>query len=417
MDRIIVGAGVLILSGAFLPIIFADRKFNYIEGSPGYEMTLGAIYVVTAAYSVIHFRQIAAVLSRSKPLVFVTAVALLSPLWAENPNLAIRRSFALLGTTLIGALLASRFHSSERLNLLSVIFRVLAVSCILFAIVLPQYGITTDRLLHLGDWTGVFGNKNRLGAYVALAFLVDWYRPIGARSRLLWCGLYILLLVESRSASPLAALLATWVMIKLIHTMRTRHRLSLRAIGLAIGSAIGICVGAGLGTGVLQAVLGRSADLTGRTELWQELIPTLLHHPLLGYGYGSFWAGASADYFALQRNLSWVPMYAHNGYLEVLVSLGLAGGAGAFWFLARGTIHATLLAETSDLREDLFPFAFLVYFLIHNIVECTIVYLNSLEWALCVATVLAVLPERLEKWEAIAFDESESELAIPEEYA
>jgi hypothetical protein len=31
--------------------------------------------------------------------------------------------------------------------------------------------------------------------------------------------------------------------------------------------------------------------------------------------------------------------------------------------------------------------------------------------------VLAVLPERLEKWEAIAFDESESELAIPEEYA
>jgi len=417
LDRIVIGAGVLVLSSAFLPILFADRHFDYTEGSPGYEMVLGAVYVMSAAYALFHCRQVLAVLSRSTALIAVTALAILSTVWAESPNLAIRRSMALLGTTLIGALLASRFDLGERLRLLSIMLRVLAVSSLLFAVFLPQYGITTDDPLHLGAWTGVFGNKNRLGACIALALLVDCYRPISRRSKLLWCGLYIVLLVGSKSASPLAALLATWVIVKVFRNMRIRHRLTLRAIGLTIGGVLGLCVGGGLGTGLLQLVFGRNADLTGRTELWRAMIPTIMLRPLLGYGYGSFWAGASKEYFELERKIDWVPMYAHNGYLEVLVSLGFVGGILACWFLAKGTLHAARLADLSEFQEDVFPFAFLVYFLIHNMAECSIVYLNSIEWALCVGTVLAVLPERVREWRSSALEKSERDLAVPKEYA
>ena len=40
---------------------------------------------------------------------------------------------------------------------------------------------------------------------------------------------------------------------------------------------------------------------------------------------------------------------------------------------------------------DLWPLAFLFFFLLYNLAECTIL-LQSLEWALCVATIVSTHP-------------------------
>jgi hypothetical protein len=50
-------------------------------------------------------------------------------------------------------------------------------------------------------------------------------------------------------------------------------------------------------------------------------------------------------------------------------------------------------AEHKKEKEDLWPLAFLVFFIVHNFAECTIVWQNCLEWALCVATVMASDPQ------------------------
>jgi exopolysaccharide production protein ExoQ len=416
LDRIIIGSAAVAISGAILPILFANKGFNYVDGSPGYEMALGVCYAIAGLYALIHIRDVIPMAVRSRPLIAMIVVAFVSVLWAEIPSLAIRRSSALLGTTLIGVLLAARFTSTERLRLLSFVLRLLAVASLIFILFLPQYGIKDD-LLHPGSWIGVFNHKNQLGAYAALAFLIDSYRPGPVWSKAMWFSLYVVLLVKSGSASPLAALLATWVVVAIFNKLRMRHRLSLRAIALSVAGAIALCLGVGLGSGLIQSVLGRSANLTGRGELWQALIPAIILHPFLGYGYGAFWAGGSKEYYDVLRQIHWDPMYAHNGYLEVLVSLGLAGLIPALWFFSQTGLYAALKADNRESLENMFPLALLIYTLIRNISECTILYHNSLEWAVCVATFLALLPASVSKRKLQRAKPSHVVLIASEEYA
>jgi len=117
-----------------------------------------------------------------------------------------------------------------------------------------------------------------------------------------------------------------------------------------------------------------------------------LIHPLLGYGYGSFWGGASTEFDSVLRQIHWIPMYAHNGYLEVMIDLGLIGLVLVCWFLVRGGIHAVRQADFRETVQDLFPLTLLVYYLIRNMTECTLLYLTSFEWALLAGTLLAVMP-------------------------
>ena len=393
LEQILVAIITVVISGAVLPLLFSDPHYDYLEGSPAIRMVFGSCYLVAAIIALIHFRQVASMAARSKALIAMVVLAFASILWAESPSMVLRRAGALLGTTLTGILWAARFTPAERLRVLSWALRILAAASLVFVILFPRIAIGQD-VVHPGDWIGVFGHKNRLGSLVAMAFLVDCFRPLRRFWRAAWLGLYLLLLVKSGSATPLAGLLGTWVFMQIYKELRFRRHLSIRAITLAIVPATAFLLIAGVGTGLLQRVLGRSADLSGRTELWQAMIPAIFRHPLLGYGYGGFWAGASKEYYAVLRHIYWIPMYAHNGYLEMMISLGFVGFFLSCLFLAQGGHYAILQADARKTREDLFPLTFLVYFLIRNVTEGTILYSNNFEWAICVAVVLSVLPDK-----------------------
>lgn len=78
--------------------------------------------------------------------------------------------------------------------------------------------------------------------------------------------------------------------------------------------------------GIKEAVLttlGRDATLTGRTEVWRELL-ALKTDPLIGTGFCSIW---SDDYY-LSQLPHWVSGSAHNGYLEMYIDGGLLGVIG-----------------------------------------------------------------------------------------
>jgi O-antigen ligase len=76
----------------------------------------------------------------------------------------------------------------------------------------------------------------------------------------------------------------------------------------------------GIGGGALQA-MGRNPTLTGRTEIW-ALVIKLVHNPLVGTGFESFWLGSRLE--AMQRHMRGLNE-AHNGYLETYISLGWVG--------------------------------------------------------------------------------------------
>ena len=66
--------------------------------------------------------------------------------------------------------------------------------------------------------------------------------------------------------------------------------------------------------------------------------------------------------------------------------------------------------------QDMWPIAFFTFFLVHNLAECTILLQNSLEWSLCIATVVgsdAMLLSALSP----ATEEREHSALPTEEYA
>jgi O-antigen ligase len=113
------------------------------------------------------------------------------------------------------------------------------------------------------------------------------------------------------------------------------------------------------------SVLQREMTLTGRTDLWTDLLSEQIN-PLIGVGYQSFWLGPVAQQY--WEKYSFHPNQAHNGYLE----LYLNGGIIAVFLLvammvsAGRRLKADLLAGKSF---AIFCFSFLVVALVYNWTE------------------------------------------------
>ncbi len=176
-------------------------------------------------------------------------------------------------------------------------------------------------------------------------------------------------------------------------TLRWRYRVPLPilfGLGTLLGGAVLPVIITNMDS--VMPVFGRSGDLTGRTELWSFLIPVIFKQLFLGYGYSGFWEGASVESEIIYKHIGWKAMYSHNGYLEMVLSLGLWGLLLILLFVGTGIKRALAVAENKESIQDLWPLAFLVFFLIHNLAECTMMWQNKLEWALCIATVIGSDP-------------------------
>ena len=65
------------------------------------------------------------------------------------------------------------------------------------------------------------------------------------------------------------------------------------------------------------SVLDRDTTLTGRTNMWADLLKEAIN-PILGAGYQSFWLGPGAE--RIWAKYYFHPTQAHNGYLEVYLN-------------------------------------------------------------------------------------------------
>jgi O-antigen ligase len=109
-------------------------------------------------------------------------------------------------------------------------------------------------------------------------------------------------------------------------------------IGTYMLAALVLLAAAELAFGVsgrLSENLGRGSDMSGRTVLWTALLG--LHtNPIFGSGFESFWLGERPK--QLEGIFFFIPNEAHNGYLEIYLTLGLIGlflliglFVGTFW--------------------------------------------------------------------------------------
>ncbi|MDP3740065.1 MAG: hypothetical protein Q8R02_21960, partial [Hyphomonadaceae bacterium] len=214
-------------------------------------------------------------------LILLAALAIASAAWSIDPELSFRRGVAVLATTLLGVYLAARFDWLAALRLLGGVWFALMLASLVAGVVAPGFAVMSET--HPGAWSGGWGEKNQLGGHAArAAFLFAFlcWRDEGFRKTWGVALLVSLALVAlSQSATALLAVLLGGGVLASAWWMLKGRVLSLALIWFAaciIGAVILVYVAA---PGALLGLIGRDASLTGRTDIWMELIAAIGERP------------------------------------------------------------------------------------------------------------------------------------------
>lgn len=307
-------------------------------------------------------------------LAFV-AWAALSLLWSDTPELSFRKMSILALVSLAAYGIASRISLLEIMWLTAAYFGIALLLGIVSEVTQGVFRpwVTGYRLVGTQ-------HPNTIGMNASILCLAAGLLAWQARySRWLLAlvfvfGFFVLLLSKSRTS--LAAFLASALVVVLLKTP-AQFRLMIGSLAVGFVCIAGIASNFAntqdIGEVTAAASLGRSdniGSLTGRLPLWNEMLKFADDHPLLGFGYGSFWSAKRIDDFS--EKLLWEIPNGHNAYLDLLLNLGIVGlSLYAAWLLVMA-ITGTQRFLRDGGNGELFAVGLAVFLMIHALAESLI---------------------------------------------
>lgn len=226
----------------------------------------------------------------------------------------------------------------------------------------------------IGDWRGIVPHKNITGALCSLTILLflfdsrDYPKPLSAAVIL---GSLIFLYYTNSRTSEVALVPA--VVLGLAIRPYDASKRTVIAVFLLMVSVFAILLFAG-STSFLANILNDPYALTGRGAIWPLLLEYGGEHPWTGAGFGSFWLiGDDSPIWSLTSG--WVAVYAshgHNGYLDLLVTIGVPGLLLAIFVLGVWPMLRLLLSTSIDKSRRSLLLAMIAFCLGHNLTESTL---------------------------------------------
>jgi exopolysaccharide production protein ExoQ len=228
----------------------------------------------------------------------------------------------------------------------------------------------------------VFAHKNSFASFAALALvcaadaLAD---PQRRRQRLPWivalCGVVALGLAASASPIPAAAA-AVFVVVR-IHAMApgARHTLATRlCAGVFVATVLMPWIAPSIGE--IALLFGRNTDFSGRTLVWRFALEFFQRHPLIGYGYASFWSGPAGLLFVGYAHFP--VAHAHNGVMQLLLDCGAVGLVLFAAVLVRALRGLARLLNDKGRRDNAWMAGFMVLYTFSNLAETHLLEPNDL---------------------------------------
>lgn len=347
------------------------------------------VYFITFVLLALRWKRVLLTLLENKSLWILIGIASFSYFWSVAPADTLRYSIYTIGTTAFGLYLATRYSLREQLDILSYTYGVMLILSVLLAVALPHYGIMGG--VHEGALRGVFTHKNQFGAMMVPGGVVFLLKALRNQrtSWIYWLLLIgnIALIVLSRSTTALATMAIMLLLCLVYRIFRWRYELMISAILGATVFAIGATI---LFTGAFDldsilAIFGKDATFSSRTLIWQYVWDKITYRPWFGYGLAAFWQGLEGPSGYIQLAMRVTVVYAHNGFLDLWLSIGLVGLSvflvSFFGTAARGITWL----RNSKTPEGLWPILFLTYILLSNISEGTITTMDNSFWAIFTA--------------------------------
>jgi exopolysaccharide production protein ExoQ len=386
-----------LLSGAFLHAGDLDAQIN-VEAASSNAINQAfwlSIFAVCAATAALRQKSLLPYLLTLWPLLLYLAWSAATMLWAVDRHVASRRlilQFCIVGSIWLPiAMMANAAH--VRRVVLYMLLGVVMLNTIA-AVAIPRTAL---------GYAGFFGQKNELGAVMAIALITFLTTTMSVKSRvdrtaaLVGIPLATFLLVYSRSKTSFILALAVPLLAYGIYfTARTlRIRPGLVIAGSLVSGifAVAAAFGSGLRYEDLLKIFFHDATFTGRTEIWSFAWSNIVTKPLAGFGFNGFWgvgggsAATSADNAFLANILQ-----AHNGYLDTLLETGFIGLAILAGFIIVSLKHCSRLLRT-DAATGIFCLAITLFFVLHNLEESSAFRRFEPTWVLfLVAAIAAAQP-------------------------
>lgn len=325
-------------------------------------------------------------------LYLLVGYMLISTLWSDMPYVSIKRWIRNGIAPIIMAFIILTEKNSQ-VAVESIMRRAIYV-LIPFSYILihyfPEYGREYGRWSGQLMWIGVASQKNGLAGLCLLTIIfVIWAiirrkregKMLVEKSQT-YVEIFILCLAIwlfmgpshsfTYSATSTAALVVGLMTLIGLYRMKKRNKL-IGANTTLITTASIIVFGAMIpfsGGWILSDVapiLNRQETLTGRTDIWEYLIPYAMNHIILGHGYGGFWTDA---------HRAATSSHAHNGYLDIILNLGLVGLAFFSMYLLQCCRYSNKeMMQNYD--WGCLSITILITMAVHNIAESSITSLSG----------------------------------------
>lgn len=319
----------------------------------------------------------------------------ISCLWAQTPFVSLRTlivsfiSFYSIYIVVQTVGYKCFLQSFEFILFLIILFSVLSIP---FAGELVFHSISDPEPSTIGSFRGLFYHKNSMGSVCALFILISCYLYFEDHNRTslykIGFGIAVLLLTNSLTPLILVALCITLYLVLNITKRFTSARYFSVLFSLFLITFFAFSFF------VITKAADNVSSFSGRGEIWSVMLRIIEQEPLWGFGYSSLFGTGEETFFTSSvSSRSW--MYnvasAHNGYLELLSSVGIVGTI--IFFISFFFIPLfSLSKKRSNSNSEIFIYILFFYVLIHNLIESSFIIRNKPTWII-LSLAIAILVE------------------------
>ena len=320
-----------------------------------------------------------------------------SAMWSIDAALTMERTVHLIGSTIIAFYIGFTVPLTRIVAVTATVLGLLMVASVVVAFAVPSIGIEEYEGRQV--WRGIMTSKNTLGFWSAItvlacAVVMGNVSTLGKKFLcVIGIAFSLVALVFSVSATSLLALVVSALVMSYLYVA---FRFDLGLIStLVLGVMCASLVGFAFYNINTAELIGRSGDLTGRGDVWQQTWKLILKQPLTGYGYGTIWYPTDESLW-IQKSLTdftWKVFHAHNGLLQLASEIGIPLTALAVLMIFQQLIEIVYCQYQRQQAGVLFVLGFMVALLISNYSEARLVVNRELYWIFFVALPISMLQQ------------------------
>jgi exopolysaccharide production protein ExoQ len=310
------------------------------------------------------------------------ALAAVSVAWAFKPDMSLTR--LVLQAAIVTSITLPALLASQKADMILGLFL-----CFALAVILNVFFVLNQTPIMLeGEsigYPGYFTFKGILGECAAMAFLLSLYEMLHQGWRRMLAivvagiSVYLMIVSQSKGSLGLSLLAPLLAGIVLMFTKRTRISPEFVLIPIVLGYwLVSIVVGDVINR--FSYYVYGNYTLSGRTVIWDFIDFEISRHPLLGWGYQSFWL-VGLDAPSVTDAPGWVKTMpsAHNGYLDTIVDTGYVGLA-IFLIFIFTTLHVVGRSADRQPARTWFLLSLALYVILQNFLESSWMHGMDMLW-------------------------------------